>query len=157
MCLYELCIYNSAFPAYCCCQKLQSCCCKALLISHHSPTKPGFSDLSCHFCLFTAFCSLSRFSSVAQQNSVPGLVQLSHFILYLFHGFIPFFPALSLVFLSLMHFLCHSVLQASHVKSPAFPQIPSSLLVSSSTVSFSCCPRNCIFPKLDSKLFKAWL
>lgn len=146
MCLHELCICNSAFPAYCCCQKLQSCCCKALLISHHSPTKPGSSDLSCHF-LAPSLLSVPYPGSALWPSRILSLAYCSYFILYLFHGFISFFPALSLVFLSLMHFLCHSVLQASHVKSPAFPQIPSSFLVSSSTVSFSCCPRNCIFPK----------
>lgn len=123
MCLHELCICNSAFPAYCCCQKLQSCCCKALLISHHSPTKPGSSDLSCHF-LAPSLLSAPYPGSALWPSRILSLAYCSYFILYLFHGFIFFFPALSLVFLSLMHFLCHSVLQASHVKALLFPKFP---------------------------------
>lgn len=67
---------------------------------------------------------------MAQQNSVPAYFT---FLILAFTLFMVLYPSASsfLLRLSLMHFLCHFVPQASHVESPALPQMPSSFLVSS--------------------------
>lgn len=91
----------------------------------------------------TSFCFLLRFSIIAWQNSV-----LVYFFIFSFILFMGLYSHASsfLLLLSLMHFLCHSVLQA-------FPQIPSSLPVSTLTVSLGHCPRKSIFFQVR-KLFK---
>lgn len=81
---------------------------------------------------------------------------LAYFFIFSFILFMDLYIHASsfLLLLSLMHFLCHSVLQASYVERPAFPQIPSSLPVFTLIVSLSHCPRKSFFSQAR-KLFKA--
>lgn len=118
------------------------------LTSHHSPTQqPGCSHLPWHFHTSTSFCSLLSFSLIAWQSSALAYFFIFSFVLFMgLYTHASSFPLL----LSLMHFLCHSVLQASHVERPAFPQIPSSLPVSTLTVPLSHCPKNSFFSKLEN-------
>lgn len=119
------------------------------LSSHHSPAKPNCSHLSWHFLTFSSFCFCLGFSFMAQQNSVLAYFT---FLILSFTLFMVLYSSASsfLVLLSLMHFLYHSVLQAFHIEIPALPQIPLSLLVSIFIMSLSCCPRKCIFSKLEN-------
>lgn len=146
--LQELPICNSAFPARCRCQDWQPRCCNVLITSRlvtHRQSQAA--PISWQFCTFTSFCLLLSF--VAQQNSVPAYFT---FLNLAFTLFMVLYPSASsfLLCLSLMHFLCHFVPQASHVESPARPQMPSSFLVSTLPVSLSCCPRECIYSKLEN-------
>lgn len=99
-------------------------------------SSPHISSLTNTAGLLPSLSTLPHFHSFLLLTQVQprGLAELClglflHFLLYLVHG--PIYSCIFfLLLLRFMHFLCHSMLQASHVERPAFPQIPLSLPVS---------------------------
>lgn len=144
--LHELHICNSALSAY---FTARNCSCVVVVLSPpliaHQPSQAPPISLA---------ISSPLLLSASYPNSAPWPRTLSwltllnsfyslpfswfHILLHLLFYFVSF---VSQPHAFLIPF-CASGLSA---ESPAFLQIPSSILVSTLAVSFNCCPRNCIF------------